>query len=105
LRIIIKLKDRQKLSENYKLPFDKLSELVCLCDLIRITGVGPVFARIIFDSGIYTVKIFLSYDAIELLERLTKTNNERGLTKAKFTLKDIEYCIELGTDLPLVLEI
>ena len=100
-----KLKDRQNLSEKHNLPFDKLSELVCLCDLVRITGVGPVFARIIYDSGINTVKNFLSYDAFELFERLTKTNSEKGLTKAKFTQKDIEYCIELGRDLPLVVEI
>jgi len=99
------LKDRQKLSINLNLQFDKLSELVCLCDLVRITGVGPVFARIIFDSGIFTVKNFLSCNAIELLEQLTKTNSEKGFTKAKFTLKDIEYCIELGTDLPIVVEI
>ena len=100
-----KLKDRQKLSEKHNLLFDKLSELVCLFDLVRITGVGPVFARIIYDSGINTVKNFLSYDAFELFERLTKTNSEKGLTKAKFTQKDIEYCIELGRDLPLVVEI
>jgi hypothetical protein len=100
-----KREDRQKLSANLNLPFDKLSELVCLCDLVRITGVGPVFARIIFDTGIFSVKDFLFYDATELCERLTKTNTEKELTKAKFALKDIEYCIELGTDLPLVLEI
>lgn len=100
-----KLKDRQKLSANLNLPFDKLSELVCLCNLVRITGVGPVFARIIFDSGILTVKNFLSYDEIELFERLTKTNSEKELTKTKFALKNIEYCIALGTDLPLVVEI
>jgi len=100
-----KLNDRQNLSEKHNLPFDKLSELVCLCDLVRITGVGPVFARIIYDSGINTVKNFLSYDAFELFERLTKTNSEKGLTKAKFTQKDIEYCIELGRDLPLIVEI
>jgi hypothetical protein len=103
--IAAKLSDRQKLSETYKLPFEKLSELVSLSDLVRITGVGPVFARIIYDSGIYTVKNFLSCDAIGLLERLTKTNSEKELTRTKFTLKDIEYCIELGTDLPLVVEI
>jgi len=100
-----KREDRQKLSANLNLPFDKLSELVCLCDLVRITGVGPVFARIIFDTGIFSVKDFLSYDTTELWDRLTKTNTEKGLTKAKFALKDIEYCIELSTDLPLVLEI
>ena len=100
-----KLKDRQKLSEKHNLAFDKLSELVCLCDLVRKTGVGPVFAGIIYDSGINTVKNFLSYDAFELFERLTKTNSEKGFTKVKFTQKDIEYCIELGRDLPLIVEI
>jgi len=99
-----KRSDRDKLSNRYKLPLDKLFELVQLCDLVRITGVGPVFARIIFDSGIYTVKDFLSFDSADLFERLIKTNNEKGLTKAKFTIKDIEYCIELGKDLPLVIE-
>lgn len=87
------------------MPYDRFSEIVRLCGLIKITEVGLVFARIIYDSGIFTVKNFLSYDAIELLERLTETNSEKELTKSKFTLKDIEYCIELGTDLPLVVEI
>jgi hypothetical protein len=96
--------EREKLANRYKLPLDKISELVQLCDLVRITGVGPVFARIIYDSGIKTVRDFLSFDSSDLFERLTRTNNEKGLTKAKFTIKDIEYCIELGKDLPLVLE-
>ena len=96
--------NREKLAFRYKLPLDRLLELVQLCDLVRITGVGPVFARIIFDSGIKSVKDFLSLDSADLLERLIKTNNEKGLTKAKFTIKDIEYCIELGKDLPLVIE-
>jgi hypothetical protein len=96
--------EREKLANRYTLPLDKISELVQLCDLVRITGVGPVFARIIYDSGIKTVRDFLSFDSSDLFERLTRTNNEKGLTKAKFTIKDIEYCIELGKDLPLVLE-
>ena len=96
--------NREKLAFRCKLPLDRLLELVQLCDLVRITGVGPVFARIIFDSGIKSVKDFLSLDSADLLERLIKTNNEKGLTRAKFTIKDIEYCIELGKDLPLVIE-
>lgn len=99
-----KRSDRQKMAEKYKLPIDKLVELVRLCDLVRIAGVGPVFARIIYDSGIYTVKDFMSYDSIDLFERLIATNNNKELTKTKFTLKNIEYCIELGKDLPIVVE-
>ena len=99
-----KRSDRKKLADRYKLPVDKLLELVQLCDLVRITGVGPVFARIIFDSGIYTVKDFLTFDSSDLFERLVKLNDEKGLTKAKFTVKDIMYCIELGKYLPKVIE-
>lgn len=99
-----KTKDRELLAKNYKLPIDKLTELVQLCDLVRITGVGPVFARIIYDSNIHTVKEFLSIDSADLFAILTKTNDVKELTKAKFSKKDIEYCIELGKDLPLVFE-
>lgn len=100
----IKATDRRKLSNQLGLPLDKIHELVQLCDLMRITGVGPVFARIILDSDIHSVGEFLSIDAFELFERLTNTNNEKVLTKSKFTIKDIEYCIELGKDLPITFD-
>ena len=99
-----KRSDREYLADRYKLPIDRLMELVELSDLVRITGVGPVFARIILDSGIGSVKDFLSFDSEDLFDKLVRTNNDKGLTKAKFSIKDIEYCIELGKDLPLVLE-
>ena len=99
-----KRKNRDLLVHSLKLPSNKLTELVALCDLVRITGVGPVFARIIYDSDIHSVGEFLKFDADALFERLSKTNNDKALTKARFTVKDIEYCIELGKDLPLVLE-
>ncbi|MFZ4725136.1 MAG: DUF4332 domain-containing protein [Paludibacter sp.] len=99
-----KRSDRRKIAEKFELPMDKLLELVRLCDLVRITGVGPVFARIIYDAGIYTVNDFMSYDSIDLFERLKTTNDIHGWTKTKFTLKDIEYCINLGRDLPIVIE-
>jgi hypothetical protein len=102
--IAAKHTDREKLANKLKLPPDRLFELVQLCDLVRITGVGPVFARIIFDSGIKTVKDFLSFDSADLFELLVNTNNEKRLTTARFTIMDIEYCIELGKDLPFVIE-
>lgn len=96
--------DREILASRYKLPQDKLYELAQLSDLVRIPGVGPVFARIILDSGIGSVKDFLAFDSADLLERLIKTNGEKGLTKARFKIKDIEYCKELGKDLPVIFE-
>jgi hypothetical protein len=102
--IAAKRRDRAALADKYSLPLEKLTELVQLCDLVRITGVGPVFARIIYDSGIHSVAEFLSSDPADLFRQLTRTNQEKGLTKAGFTIKDIEYCMELGKDLPLVTE-
>jgi hypothetical protein len=96
--------DRELIAKKYMLPIDKLTELIQLCDLVRITGVGPVFARIIYDSNIHSVKQFLSLDMADLYARLIKTNEDKGLTRAKFSIKDIEYCIELGRDLPIVIE-
>jgi hypothetical protein len=99
-----KIKNRVLLANKYKIPIEKLNELVHLCDLVRITGVGPVFARIIYDSNIHTVKDFLSFDSTELLSKLIKTNDDKGITKVRFSVKDIEYCIELGKDLPIVVD-
>jgi hypothetical protein len=93
--------DRVSISSNIGVSSDKILELFQLCDLVRITGVGPVFVRIIYDSGIHSVLDFLSVDSNELFDRLSKTNNESGFTKARFTQKDIEYCIELGKELPI----
>lgn len=96
--------ERELLAEKLKIPLNQLLELVQLSDLIRITGVGPVFARIIFDSGIHSVKEFMSASADSLWEKLSKTNQEKGLTKVKFSIKDINYCLELGKYLPIVVE-
>lgn len=95
---------RENLAKKYNLQLNKLTELVKLCDLVRITGVGPVFARIIYDSNIQSAREFLSINSNSLFEQLIKTNNEKGYTKAKFTKNDIDYCIELGKYLPLVFE-
>ena len=97
--------ERTKLAQIHQLSIEALNELLSLCDLIRITGVGPVFARIIYDSGIHSVKEFLSYPVHDLHKKLTITNEEKKLTKVKFALNDIEYCTELGKELPLIAEI
>ena len=95
---------RKQLAAKIEIPEEKLRELVILCDFSRITGVGPIFAQIMYDAGIRSAREFLSGSAEEMYERLSRFNDEKQYTKAKFSLKDIEYCMELGRDLPLVLE-
>jgi Domain of unknown function (DUF4332) len=97
--------ERQILAEEYRLNYEGLTELVKLCDLVRITGVGPVFAKLILDSGFHSVGEFISTDAAIIIEKLLETNKVKQYTRVKFTQNDIDYCIEYGKLLPILLEI
>ena len=43
-------------------------ELLCLCDLVRINGVGPVAARAFYDAGYKSVSDVAGEDAVSMLE-------------------------------------
>jgi len=95
LRIKTK-EDLRKLSEQTNIPFNVLLELFKLSDLVRINGVGPVFARMMFEIEVDgTFKMANSSSKI-LYNKLTKLNMEKNYTKAKFTIKDIQYCIDFA---------
>ena len=97
-------RDRAELSRQVDVPDDDLLELVGLSDLARIGGVGPVFARIIFDAGIDTLRKLSGSSPDELFEELVAINEEKGYTRAKFTVKDVRYCITIAKELPKVIE-
>lgn len=74
---------------------DKVYELYCLCDLSRIWGVGPVFARIVFDAGVCSVADFAKADPVISFKKYKNLNDEMGYTNAKFTEDDIRMCIQM----------
>ena len=84
-----------QLAQETSISIDKLEELASLSDLARLYGVGPVFARIIFDVGINSVKSFIKYSAkdfIKLYENKTKK-------KADFGESDINFSLEMAEEL------
>lgn len=84
-----------QLSQLTSIPMERLTELASLSDLARLYGVGPVFARIIFDVGIKSVKTFVKYkaeDFINIYENKTQK-------KADFGVNDIRFSIELAKEL------
>ena len=88
-------KKRERLSKETDIPLEALNELIGLSDLSRIYGVGPVFARIIYDVGIKSVKAFVEYtaeDFITIYEEQTKK-------KADFGVGEIEFSLELAKEL------
>ena len=78
-----------------------MDELVGLSDLSRVYGVGPVFARMIYDVGIHSIHDFARYtakDFIEIYENQTQK-------KADFGINDIEFSLELAKKLEIAVEI
>ncbi|MBT3271931.1 MAG: DUF4332 domain-containing protein, partial [Spirochaetales bacterium] len=87
-----------QLSQATAIPLEKLNELVSLSDLARLYGVGPVFARIIYDAGITSVKAFAECGAHAFM----RMYEEKTHKKADFRIEDIEFSLELARELTSV---
>jgi len=97
--------EREQLAAKLEIAPKDLLEIVSLCDLVRITGVGPVFARIIYDTGIHSAEEFLTTDKYELVEILNASSFEKEQNKFKLRVADIDYCFDLAQFLPLIFEV
>ena len=67
-------------------------------DLARLYGVGTVFARMIYDVGIRSVKTFIQYDAEEFVSLYEKATHK----KADFSVNDINFSLELAKELEII---
>ncbi|MEL7570276.1 MAG: DUF4332 domain-containing protein [Eubacteriaceae bacterium] len=76
-------------SENFN-----SDELSCLCDLVRINGVGAVAAKAFYEAGYRSVSDVAGADAADMLKRVTDVNNEKNYYKAKLGVKDMQFCID-----------
>ena len=92
------IKDMKALSSESGVSEDDLNELVHLSDLSRLYGVGPVFARMVYDIGIDSVKSFLNHS----VEEIVKIYEDKNKKKADFTVKDIQFTLEIAGELDLI---
>lgn len=92
---------RKRLSKETGIPKDVLNELVGLSDLSRIYGVGPVFARLIYDVDIRSVKEFVEYTA----EDFIRIYEEQTQKKADFGVGEIQFSLELAKELDIAVDI
>ena len=91
---------RERLSKETDIPLEVLNELIGLSDLSRIYGVGPVFARMIYDVGIKSVKEFIEYTADDFI----RIYEEQTQKKADFGVGEIEFSLELAKELDIPVE-
>lgn len=92
---------RSILSSRIEIPIEFLNELVCLSDLVRAYGVGPVFARIIYDVGIRTIEAFTEGTAEEFIQLY----EEKEQKKADFGVHEIQFSLELAKELDIIVQL
>ena len=92
---------RGRLSNITRIPMESLDELVCLSDLSRAYGVGPVFAKIIYDVGIKSIEDFKRISAEEFIRIYEEVNQK----KADFGVGEIQFSLNLAQDLEIIVEV
>lgn len=85
-------KSMEQVSEETGVTIDDLQEFVGLSDLARLYGVGPVFARMVYDAGITSVRKFVTYSGDEFIALYEKETGK----KADFSSADISFSLELA---------
>ena len=91
--------ERATLSKQTGIPTDRLLELLSLCDLVRINGVGAIFARIIYETGIETVEQFAKIDVNKMYPEYIRINELRAYSLSRFSESDLEFCIVYANEL------
>lgn len=86
-----------KTSKDYwEIKQDLSDDLFCLCDLVRINGVGPIAAKAFFESGYKSVKDVAAANAAVMLAKVSAVNEEKHYYKAKLGQKDMQFCIDFA---------
>jgi hypothetical protein len=80
----------QTLAERLALPAEKLAAALELSDLLRITGVGPAYARVLHDIGIRSVADYRDTPSPEILARYQQARARHNLPS--IGIKDVAYC-------------
>lgn len=75
---------------------DKAQELFCLCNLVRINGVGAVAAKSFYDAGYKSVYDIANAVAEDMLIKVSKINDVKHYYKAKLGVKDMQFCIDFA---------
>lgn len=84
-----------ELAKQTGISHGELKELASLADLGRLYGVGPVFARLIYDTGVHSIADFVTYTGEEFILLYEQKMGK----KADFGLADINFSLEMAREL------
>lgn len=90
--VYISIENRKKIIEQIDITKTELEEIIGVVDLLRVNGIGPVYAIVLNKIGIKSVKMYLETDSNIILEKFQKENKGNKYTKTDLGIKDVEYC-------------
>lgn len=99
--LTISKEDRNNMVQLTGIDLEEVLKLTKLTNLVRINGVGPTFAIMLFDAGFDTIEKILETKDEEIQNRVAKLNKNNAYTKARFILEDVEYVKKFASKLPL----
>lgn len=79
------------------IPGYRLKELFSLCDLSRITGVGGIFARVVYEAGIRSTIEFARTDIPTQLKGYLAVIEKHGYAAGHIGEEDISYAINYAS--------
>lgn len=89
-----KMNNEKKLSEELNISIEIIQCLISLSSLVRINGIAALAALTFYEAGYKTYEDIANSSKEEMLEKITKINNERNYYKAKLGLKDMQFVID-----------
>jgi hypothetical protein len=95
---------RAELAAECGIDDEELLELLQLSDLSRLYGVGPVFARLLYNAGIDSVQAIAASASGRLFEQLAAAYLAAGNPRVDFTERDLAFCIQMAARLPAGIE-
>ncbi len=94
---------RKSIAEASGVDEGRILDWVNMADLFRIKGVGSQFSELLKAAGVDTVKELRTRNAENLHAALTKTQDEKGLTRVVPPLSKVEDFIAQAKELePMV---
>ena len=96
--------DRETLSKETGIPYADLMPLVGMSDLARLLGLGPVFVRLFYGSGIDSLETLARYEPDALDRQLKAENEKKNLSQVIPVMKDLRSYIEHAKELPKLIE-
>lgn len=82
--------------EYYERYHNQSDELFCLCDLVRINGVGTAAAKAFYDAGYRSILDVAKADSATMLNKVSAANEKQQYYKAKLGQKDMQFCIDFA---------